>query len=173
MARIANLAMMEFAIIRAFLFPHSTAALALREKMKPQPRFKAFASILPEHFIADFARGRICSKRSGRAKNRSKSRFILRGRRKKFPNANPKAESSPNHFDFPVISYYFPPFSVSKLLGNVGRQIRAARLSAARNGRIFACSDTVFTLPLERFLRRYGLALGVIVSEHLGRNILF
>ena len=68
MARIANLAMMEFAIIRAFPFPHSTAALALREKMKPQPRFKAFASILPEHFIADFARGRICSKRLGRAK---------------------------------------------------------------------------------------------------------
>lgn len=59
-------------------------------------------------------------------KNRSKSRFILRGRRKKFPNANPKAESSPNHFDFPVISYYFPPFSVSKLLGNVGRQITRA-----------------------------------------------
>lgn len=47
--------------------------------------------------------------------------LYLRGRRKKFPNANPKAESSPNHFDFPVISYYFPPFSVSKLLGNVGR----------------------------------------------------
>ena len=68
MARIANLAIMEFAIIRAFPFPHSTAALALREKMKPQPRFKAFASILPEHFIADFARGRICSKRLGRAK---------------------------------------------------------------------------------------------------------
>lgn len=52
--------------------------------------------------------------------------LYLRGRRKKFPNANPKAESSPNHFDFPVISYYFPPFSVSKLLGNVGRQITRA-----------------------------------------------
>ena len=92
-------------------------------------------------------------------KNRSKSRFILRGRRKKFPNANPKAESSPNHFDFPVISYYFPPFSVSKLLGNVGRQIRAARLSTererwnfSRSARFFAAAEKIFSFGAARFL---------------------
>lgn len=45
----------------------------------------------------------------------------LGGRRKKFPNPNPKAESSPNHFDSPVISYYFPPFSVSKFPVNLRR----------------------------------------------------
>lgn len=85
-------------------------------------------------------------------KNRFKSRFILRGRRKKFPNANPKAESSPNHFDFPVISYYFPPFSVSKLLGNVGRQIRAARLSTERERWNFSRSARFFAAAAKIFL---------------------
>lgn len=172
MARIANLAMMEFAIIRAFPFPHSTAALALREKMKPQPRFKVFASILPEHFIADFARDRICSEAFRQGKNRSRSRFILGGRRKKFPNPNPKAESYPNHFDFPVISYYFPPFSVSKLPVNVGRQIRAARLSAAWKGRIFACSARIY-LAVGGIFTAVRTCPRRIVCERLGRNILF
>ena len=84
-------------------------------------------------------------------KNRSKSRFIFRGRRKKFPNANPKAESSPNHFDFPVISYYFPPFSVSKLLGNVGRQITRACPSRGSVG-IFPAPPVFFAAAEKIFL---------------------
>ena len=163
MARIANLAMIEFAIIRAFPFPHSTAALALREKMKPQPRFKVFASILPEHFIADFARDRICSEAFRQGKNRSRSRFILGGRRTKSfqpPTPNPKAESSPNHFDSPVISYYFPPFSVSKLPVNVGRQIaRRVPLRRAEGPNFcvfrpffFAASEEIISFGAAKFL---------------------
>lgn len=94
-------------------------------------------------------------------KNRSKSRFILRGRRKKFPNANPKAESSPNHFDFPVISYYFPPFSVSKLLGNVGRQ-NPRRAPVRRAGAFeffplrpfFTAAEKIFSFGAARFVSR-------------------
>ena len=43
-----------------------------------------------------------------RGKNRSEFYFIPKCRRKKFPNSNPKAESVPHHFNFPVIFLHFP-----------------------------------------------------------------
>lgn len=159
MARIANLAMMEFAIIRDFPFPHSTAAFALREKNGAATSFQSFCKYFAGAFYCRLCAWQDMFEAFRQGKNRSKSRFILRGRRKKFPNANPKAESSPNHFDFPVISYYFPPFSVSKLLGNVGRQIRAARLSTererwnfSRSARFFAAAEKIFSFGAARFL---------------------
>lgn len=163
MARIANLAMMEFAIIRAFPFPHPTAAFALREKNGAATSFQSFCKYFAGAFYCRLCAWQDMFEAFRQGKNRSKSRFILRGRRKKFPNANPKAESSPNHFDFPVISYYFPPFSVSKLLGNVGRQIRAARLSTererwnfSRSARFFAAAEKIFLSARQGFCSPLG-----------------
>lgn len=154
MARIANLAMMEFAIIRAFPFPHSTAAFALREKNGAATSFQSFCKYFAGAFYCRLCAWQDMFEAFRQGKNRSKSRFIFRGRRKKFPNANPKAESSPNHFDFPVISYYFPPFSVSKLLGNVGRQITRACPSRGSVG-IFP-APPVFLRRRRKFFFRRG-----------------
>lgn len=143
--------MMEFAIIRAFPFPHSTAAFALREKNGAATSFQSLCKYFAGAFYCRLCAWQDMFEAFRQGKNRSKSRFIFRGRRKKFPNANPKAESSPNHFDFPVISYYFPPFSVSKLLGNIGRQITRACPSRGSVG-IFPAPPVFFAAAEKIFL---------------------
>ena len=95
MARIANLAMMEFAIIRAFPFPHSTAAFALREKNGAATSFQSFCKYFAGAFYCRLCAWQDMFEAFRQGKNRSKSYFILGIRRKKFPNSNPKGKSAP------------------------------------------------------------------------------
>ena len=95
--------MIEFATNPEYPFRAFDDNIRAARKNEPATPLKALASILQGP-----CRFRICSATARRGKNRSNFYFILGIRRKKFPNSNPKAESVPHHFNFPVIFLHFP-----------------------------------------------------------------